>query len=129
MTDEDLIDFRNEELFPFLKDETIVDERTNQIMLTFDNTVRFVSLLITVVPELINLFGENALERIDRVLRTKMNPALWVRVKPVTPPPLEKQEVPPTILIRKDDFRLYKYDTRYKNIDKVLENNEADFLD
>ena len=46
-----------------------------------------------------------------------------------TPIPIELQEAPLTILIRKDDFKLYKYDTRYKNIEKVLSNNADDYLD
>ena len=58
-----------------------------------------------------------------------MNSLHWFKVEPDSPLPLEKQEVPPTVLIRKADFKLYKYDTRYKNIEKVLSHNDTDYLD
>ena len=58
-----------------------------------------------------------------------MDRSHWLTVEPRTPIPIENQEAPLTILIRKDDFKLYKYDTRYKNIEKVLSNNADDYLD
>ena len=37
--------------------------------------------------------------------------------------------MPPTILIRKDDFKQYKYDSRYKDFAKVLSHRDTDYLD
>ena len=85
--------------------------------------------MIKIVPELSNVFVETADEKIEAVVKTKMDTSSWFKPVPTTPLPLEIQEIPPTILIRKDDFKLYKYDLRYKNIEKVLLKNDTDYLD
>ena len=54
VTDLDFIKIRNEKLFPFIKEQSIV--KNGQVYFDLKSTVKFIQILIEVVPDLEGLF-------------------------------------------------------------------------
>jgi len=99
-------------LFPFLKQAAVPFD--NKLLLSVENAVRFVKLLSKIV---------GPLRQLGDFFPSK-NFKGWVQVGK----PKGKQDRQKVILIRKQDLNLHKYDTRNKNLVKMLGQSE-DFID
>ena len=142
ITDKECIRVRNEELFPFVKDNTTViqsdvleqnDDKEEQkehqsqpvICISFINALQFIALIARVVPELLEVIPElNDCEQLQNLLFTKIK---WHNI--YQSPEDEANDSNYTTFIRKKNFKMYKYDTRCKNLDKVFAQCTEDYLD
>ena len=117
-----LMQLRNNELFPFLQQKAVV--AGGAILLSFANAVKVMELLSQIIPELNFEMNISTQDYIKRYLKTL---TVWHSPKFPIRPCGEGQ--PQQILIRKEDFRIYKYEGRHKLHVVQAQQNEGLFID
>ena len=81
----------------------------------------FIGLMARVVPDLATLVPAiTSPDQLSQLLSSKLE---WFDS------PEEAQTSSFSMLIRKQDFKMYKYDTRSKNVEKVFAHCPDDYLD
>ncbi|CDW76627.1 UNKNOWN [Stylonychia lemnae] len=106
---------RNEILFPFLKDNAVMEDKNDTLLLEKERVQEFLNILASMFSE-IKVIAFNY-------------PAItfkkWVNYKPQMH---LNENIKPILLIRRHDLNLHKYDTRNKNLLKILEQS-GDYID
>ena len=99
------------------------------MLLSARHTVPFVQILTEVVPDLANLFPDTRGGTIKHFLESKMDHENWKLANDTDQLFSERASGQDIVLIRKNDFRLSRFEARSKGQERVFTNANDDYLD